>query len=1135
MSEAWKRNLAVPFFTQRDNTYIWQQIATEDEKDKNGKYIKRKGKPFGSKYPMAWRTCNITSLCMILHYWGITDKTPNQMIEEVYSNTEWNWSTSVTGYKVLEYWKNLKKIAEYYISLAGEESFCVNWSEENKLSMSLLQEQIAKGCPVMISTGLGANFKSNKDKDGNLINEGYKQTGHIVVVRGFTNDGDVILNDPYGIPVDNNSRIRQTGIAKNINGFYYLSEAAAVGDNIIINRKDFERIYAQNTSLFLYIEGPLWQYPCEPMTEPDVENCYPIKTNNYWHDGIHLQSAEGFRSIGSGRLMAARNADVMGDNGEVHGSGSFALVRYQLPVSENPFFYALYMHLKTVDLKSELETFMKNGFVSEPLRGTWYEQIFNSLLPRYKIFDLSLPERISEDAKNYNAIYEAEIKDGMFVVKINEESPKKEKVLMDFGDGANDAGILSRHMKAYLLPVQKFQTVCDIESYSDIAKLKFMVSTSDTDFKNSEGYYFFYCGNGSGRKLCCCKNEKINKAETFASSNIYNEASYSYYVKKLYSLYKGEVVNFHEKMPKEKVEKPSMELSLSASSSIWSENISCVNCFETLASEISSMKTTIQDSLIRFNLTAQKTGDSISKEFKNKINSYKADRKQLIIYKLKQISRSLDSDVAEDTERSKTDKEWMIYFFQSAERKLKTKVNFEKEGKYDVNGDYQAIRDAFKSVTSCLPAYSAYLIAAYEYLLLSLISISPERIKGGGEYRFYPDKAITIGWLFDLWGNAFDYIINCYELLVNRRYIDTYIEIPKGAKIGDGTVIPDSVSRNADCIHFEIFSKENILSSEFPVVEDTDEDNFYNPSVITERILSKLDFTEQKKEKYIKYAEDNILLKNEIRNIYAHFAVFQNLVTRHKTEWAHKEYSQKDVERMLRIKRTYYGKEVMEAVDYYNDYYEKYSWYDKKLFEDIEDDILYFCHPTILIYFLFSELTNKYILKIQSLSSKTAVGQYEIMSEIVNDSTLSTKERGILAAELRKKRNAMKLDELFNESDSEKYNFMNEDLRDFLNLKEDGTMEYSLSELKKGNGWKKMFLGGTLFHQHNIENGLNIKYVNDNDGREVVFKANGNMIMDYPDKGTYNYCNGNFFTTFPGGDHDKYDVQPFRTLKKRGF
>ena len=57
-------NLAVPFFTQRDNTYIWQQLDEDDT-------------PFGPKYPMAWRSCNITSLCMILHYWGLTTETHN--------------------------------------------------------------------------------------------------------------------------------------------------------------------------------------------------------------------------------------------------------------------------------------------------------------------------------------------------------------------------------------------------------------------------------------------------------------------------------------------------------------------------------------------------------------------------------------------------------------------------------------------------------------------------------------------------------------------------------------------------------------------------------------------------------------------------------------------------------------------------------------------------------------------------------------------------------------------------------------------------------------------------------------------------------------------------------------------------
>ena len=58
----YKRNPAVPFFTQRDNTYVWQQLDDDS--------------PIGPQYPMAWRSCNITSLCMLLHYWGLTEETP---------------------------------------------------------------------------------------------------------------------------------------------------------------------------------------------------------------------------------------------------------------------------------------------------------------------------------------------------------------------------------------------------------------------------------------------------------------------------------------------------------------------------------------------------------------------------------------------------------------------------------------------------------------------------------------------------------------------------------------------------------------------------------------------------------------------------------------------------------------------------------------------------------------------------------------------------------------------------------------------------------------------------------------------------------------------------------------------------
>ena len=78
-------NLPVPFFTQRDNTYIWQQLEIKKIINPKTQEMEEIEIATGPKYPMAWRSCNITSLCMILHYWGLTQETPNQMIERVYT------------------------------------------------------------------------------------------------------------------------------------------------------------------------------------------------------------------------------------------------------------------------------------------------------------------------------------------------------------------------------------------------------------------------------------------------------------------------------------------------------------------------------------------------------------------------------------------------------------------------------------------------------------------------------------------------------------------------------------------------------------------------------------------------------------------------------------------------------------------------------------------------------------------------------------------------------------------------------------------------------------------------------------------------------------------------------------------
>jgi len=65
-----QRNLPVPFFSQREVKYVWQQrriVNNQSELVPN------------TQIPLASYSCNIVSLCMLLHYYGITDDPPQEM------------------------------------------------------------------------------------------------------------------------------------------------------------------------------------------------------------------------------------------------------------------------------------------------------------------------------------------------------------------------------------------------------------------------------------------------------------------------------------------------------------------------------------------------------------------------------------------------------------------------------------------------------------------------------------------------------------------------------------------------------------------------------------------------------------------------------------------------------------------------------------------------------------------------------------------------------------------------------------------------------------------------------------------------------------------------------------------------
>ncbi|MDR0320535.1 MAG: hypothetical protein LBI28_03460 [Treponema sp.] len=154
--------------------------------------------------------------------------------------------------------------------------------------------------------------------------------------------------------------------------------------------------------------------------------------------------------------------------------------------------------------------------------------------------------------------------------------------------------------------------------------------------------------------------------------------------------------------------------------------------------------------------------------------------------------------------------------------------------------------------------------------------------------------------------------------------------------------------------------------------------------------------------------------------------------------------------------------------------------------------------------------------------------------------------KGAYAALLRGWRRSMNLPSLFSIDEP----FMNVELRDFLNVNENGEDRYTLLDMKMP-GWREENSIVSVYHQSTasdrririilnraivkrtieinwVYNRLNAKFVN-SDGREAVFRHPGIYINNVPDKGTFNYVNA------PMRGHWTYDVWPFERNPPRGY
>jgi len=125
----------------------------------------------------AW--CSPTSVAMVMGYWA--EKTNNP-----------RWNVGVETAAQGTYDPVYDGCGNWPFNVAFASEYGLRGWVQRFTDLATLQSFVRRGIPVIASIRAGA---------GQLTGAPYAKTnGHLLVVRGFTTGGDVIVNDPYGLP-----------------------------------------------------------------------------------------------------------------------------------------------------------------------------------------------------------------------------------------------------------------------------------------------------------------------------------------------------------------------------------------------------------------------------------------------------------------------------------------------------------------------------------------------------------------------------------------------------------------------------------------------------------------------------------------------------------------------------------------------------------------------------------------------------------------------------------------------------------------------------------------------------------------------------------------------------------------------
>ncbi len=152
------RNLEVPYFSQRENTTVWYRRYTQKEaENKHDLSLVGKIVEGGASYTKAKDSCNITSLAMLLHYFGVTSDTPDEMMRKVFEPSETEFAKytseqkkivreSYTNDKIFESIYTLQTFVQAFYNVTAEVAVPKKFDE--------VKNNVLAGYPCLVSCGI---------------------------------------------------------------------------------------------------------------------------------------------------------------------------------------------------------------------------------------------------------------------------------------------------------------------------------------------------------------------------------------------------------------------------------------------------------------------------------------------------------------------------------------------------------------------------------------------------------------------------------------------------------------------------------------------------------------------------------------------------------------------------------------------------------------------------------------------------------------------------------------------------------------------------------------------------------------------------------------------------------------------